>query len=83
MQNHKISSLSDDIDKSRKELAAQKWLHIKDGQVINNFMKKVEDLNSALGEKAAVISGLSSELDDVREQHTLLQKHYDEKVEKV
>ena len=63
-------------------MAAQKWLHVKDGQVINNFMKKVEDLNSLLGDKATVISGLTSELEDVKEQHTLLQKHYDEKVKK-
>lgn len=45
-------------------------------------MKKVEDLNSHLGDKATVISGLTSELEDVKEQHTLLQKHYDEKVKK-
>ena len=61
-------------------MAAQKWLHVKDGQVINNFMKKVEDLNSHLGDKATVISGLTSELEDLKEQHTLLQKHYEEKV---
>ena len=69
-----------EIETARKELAAQKWLHVKDGQVINNFMKKVEDLNSSLSEKENVISGLNSELEDEKEQHQLLQKHYEEKV---
>ena len=46
-------------------------------------MKKVEDLNSHLGDKATVISGLTSELEDVKEQHTLLKKHYEEKVRRI
>uniref|UniRef100_A0A7M5WTB1 Kinesin motor domain-containing protein n=1 Tax=Clytia hemisphaerica TaxID=252671 RepID=A0A7M5WTB1_9CNID len=79
----KITSLTEDVEKARKELTTQKWLHIKDGQVINNFMKKVEDLNMALGDKDTNISALNSELEDVKEQHHLLQKHYDEKKLKI
>lgn len=50
---------------------------------MNNFMKKVEDLNVALSDKDTTISALNSELEDVKEQHELLQKHYDEKVSSI
>jgi len=53
---------------------------VKDGQVISNFMKKVENLNVALAEKETTISGLNSELEDLKGQQQQLQKHYDEKV---
>lgn len=69
-----------ELENSRKESAAQKWLHITDSQVINNFMKKVEDLNTALGDKENAISRIHSELDDLKQQHQYLQEHFEEKV---
>ena len=45
-------------------------------------MKKVESLNSAIGEKDVMISSLQSELEDLKEQYQALQNSYSEKVRK-
>lgn len=79
-QEKEIETLKSDLEHSRKEMAAQKWLHITDSQVINNFMKKVEDLNTTLAEKENAISCIHSELDDLKQQHQYLTENYEEKV---
>ena len=80
MQEKQLETQSNDLENARKEMAAQKWLRVTDSQVINNFMKKVEDLNTALSEKENSISCIKSELDDLKQQHQYLQNNYDEKV---
>ena len=57
-------------------------MNLTDKEAINNFMKKVESLNSAIGEKDALISSLQSELEDLKEQYQALQNSYSEKVSK-
>ena len=57
-------------------------MNLTDKEAINNFMKKVESLNSAIGEKDALISSLQSELEDLKEQYQALQNSYSEKVRK-
>ena len=55
-------------------------MNLTDKEAINNFMKKVESLNSAIGEKDVLISSLQSELEDLKEQYQALQNSYSEKV---
>ena len=57
-------------------------MNLADKEAINNFMKKVESLNSAIGEKDILISSLLSELEDLKEQYQALQNSYSEKVRK-
>ena len=57
-------------------------MNLTDKEAINNFMKKVESLNSAIGEKDILISSLLSELEDLKEQYQALQNSYSEKVRK-
>ena len=58
-------------------------MNLTDKEAINNFMKKVETLNSAIGEKDILISSLQSELEDLKEQYEALQNSYNEKVKKI
>ena len=57
-------------------------MNLTDKEAISNFMKKVESLNSAIGEKDVMISSLQSELEDLKEQYQALQNSYSEKVRK-
>ena len=57
-------------------------MNLTDKEAISNFMKKVESLNSAIGEKDVMISSLQSELEDLKEQYQALQSSYSEKVRK-
>ena len=57
-------------------------MNLADKEAINNFMNKVESLNSAIGEKDILISSLLSELEDLKEQYQALQNSYSEKVRK-
>ena len=58
-------------------------MNLTDKEAINNFMKKVETLNSAIGEKDILVSSLISELEDLKEQYEALQNSYNEKVKKI
>ena len=58
-------------------------MNLTDKEAINNFMKKVETLNSAIGEKDILVSSLQSELEDLKEQYEALQNSYNEKVKKI
>ena len=63
-----ISQLQSELENVRSEVAEQRALHSSDKEVINTFMKTVEDTNNKLIEKENLIISLRSELQDVREQ---------------
>ena len=68
------------MEKSRSDVAAQKWMNLADKEAINNFMKTVQELRGVISEKESVVSSLQSELEDLKQQHENLATSYNEKV---
>lgn len=79
-QDEKITKLSSDLDRSRSEVATQKWVNITDKEAINKFMKGAQELRDVILKKDGIISSLQSELEDLKQQQQSLQAAYDEKV---
>ena len=69
-----------DLEKSRSEVAAQKWMNLADKEAINNFMTTVQELRSATIEKGSTILSLTLELEDVKQLYDSLQTSYEKKV---
>ncbi|XP_057291417.1 kinesin-like protein KIF15 isoform X3 [Hydractinia symbiolongicarpus] len=82
-QDEKIIKLSSDLDRSRSEVATQKWVNITDKEAINKFMKGAQELRDVILKKDGIISSLQSELEDLKQQQQSLQEAYDEKKKKI
>ncbi|XP_047130894.1 kinesin-like protein KIF15 isoform X1 [Hydra vulgaris] len=82
-QNQLLEKMQADLEKSRSEVIAQKWMNMADKEAINNFMKTVQELQTTIIDKESRISSLTLELEDIKQQHDLLQISFEKKKVKI
>ncbi|XP_065675243.1 kinesin-like protein KIF15 isoform X3 [Hydra vulgaris] len=82
-QNQLLERMQGDLEKSRSEVVAQKWMNMADKEAINNFMKTVQELQTTIIDKESQTSSLTLELEDIKQQHDLLQSSFKKKKVKI